>query len=219
MIYAINSGPALYWWNGVRALGHSSGRGAMSIAQIVLAPSRLSLERHVSSLTRGHEGVCGAHRHAAPNGAWMVLRGAATINMALLTELSRSPIPPGPALAAGEAHLTISLGRCWRRWQEESPCQSRPGALGYSRERDQGQEWPARRALTSDLRKAVTSRVNDTGPPPAGHGAPFIRTRQRPPTIPSTLSPINQPVCLHNPMRMSPLTKVNRARSRARLEC
>jgi hypothetical protein len=27
------------------------------------------------------------------------------------------------------------------------------------------------------LRKAVTSRVNDTGPPPGGQGAPFIRIR------------------------------------------
>jgi hypothetical protein len=32
-------------------------------------------------------------------------------------------------------------------------------------------------ALTSAFGKAVTSRVNETVPPPAGHGAPFIRTR------------------------------------------
>jgi len=27
------------------------------------------------------------------------------------------------------------------------------------------------------MRKAVTSRVNDTGPPPVGQSAPFIRTK------------------------------------------
>ena len=41
----------------------------------------------------------------------------------------------------------------------------------YSRECSQGQQSPPRPALTSDLGKAVTSRVNETGPPPAGHGA------------------------------------------------
>ena len=148
----------------------------MSIAQIILARSKLRLERHVSRFTRGREGVCGAHPHAGPDGAWMVLRAGSSINVALLAELSRSPIPPNTALAAGEAHITTSLCRSWQRLLEETPCQSRPGALGYSRERNQSQEWPTRPALTSDLRKAVTSRVNDTGPPPAGHGAPFIRT-------------------------------------------
>ena len=64
----------------------------MSIAQTVLAPSKLRQERHVSSLTRGRAGVCGAQPHAAPDGAWMGFRGACSINMALLTELSRSPI-------------------------------------------------------------------------------------------------------------------------------
>ena len=45
------------------------------------------------SSTRGQDGVCGAHLHAAPDGAWMVFWGSSSINMALLTELSRSPIP------------------------------------------------------------------------------------------------------------------------------
>jgi hypothetical protein len=39
------------------------------------------------------------------------------------------------------------------------------------------QRSPPQSALTSDLRKAVTSRVNDSGPPPGGQGAPFIRIR------------------------------------------
>ena len=81
----------------------------MSIAQIVLAQSKLRLERHVSRLTRGHEGVCGAHPYGAPDGAWMVLPGASSINVAILTELSRSAIPPKTAVAAGEAHITTSL--------------------------------------------------------------------------------------------------------------
>jgi hypothetical protein len=149
----------------------------MSIALIVLVPSKLRLERHVSRFTRGHEVVCGAHPCAAPDGAWMVLPGVSSINVALLTELSRSPIPPKTALAAGEAHRITSFCRSWPRLREETPCQSRPSAVGYSRERNHGQQWPARPALTSDLRKAVTSRVNDTGPPPAGHGASFIRIR------------------------------------------
>jgi hypothetical protein len=46
-----------------------------------------------------------------------------------------------------------------------------------------GQQLPARHAFTSDLRKAVTSRVNDTGFPPAGHGMPFICTRETPSTL------------------------------------
>src|ERR1039457_3168194 len=102
------------------ALGHSSVRSAMSIAQIVLAPSKLRLERHVSRFTRGHEGVCGAHPHAAPDGVWMVLPVASSINVALLAELSRSTIPPKMALVAGEVHITTSLCRCWQRLQEES---------------------------------------------------------------------------------------------------
>ena len=65
----------------------------MSIAQNLLAPSKLRQERHVSSLTRGQDGVCGAHLHAAPDGAWMVFRDLSSINMALLAELSRSSIP------------------------------------------------------------------------------------------------------------------------------
>ena len=44
-------------------------------------------------------------------------------------------------------------------------------------ERNPDQWLPAPSALTNALRRAVTSRVNDTGPPPAGHGSPFIRTR------------------------------------------
>ena len=55
---------------------------------------------------------------------------------------------------------------------EGSSCQSPHDAIGYSRECDQGQQSPARPALTSDLRQAVTRRVNNTGPPPARHGAP-----------------------------------------------
>jgi hypothetical protein len=48
----------------------------------------------------------------------------------------------------------------------------------YVRQRTPGQLPPTRPALTSDLRKAVTTRVSDTGPPPVGQGAPFIRTRK-----------------------------------------
>jgi hypothetical protein len=36
---------------------------------------------------------------------------------------------------------------------------------------------PRRPALTRALRKAVTSRVKETGPPPGGHGAPFMRPK------------------------------------------
>jgi len=65
----------------------------MSIAQTALAPSKLRQERYVSSLTPGQDGVCGAHVHAAPAGAWIVFSGSSSINMALLMELSRSLIP------------------------------------------------------------------------------------------------------------------------------
>jgi hypothetical protein len=66
----------------------------MFIAYAVRVSFELRQERHV-------EGNC-AHRlggplnpkHAAPDGAWMVLRDWSSIIMALLTELSRSPIPP-----------------------------------------------------------------------------------------------------------------------------
>jgi hypothetical protein len=59
----------------------------MSIAQTVLAPNKLRQERHVSSLTGGHGGVCSAHLHAAPGGAWMVLRGASSITDILAINL------------------------------------------------------------------------------------------------------------------------------------
>ena len=45
----------------------------------------------------------GAHLHAAPDGAWRASWGWLSINMALLTELSRSPIPPNSAHTSGTA--------------------------------------------------------------------------------------------------------------------
>ena len=39
--------------------------------------------------------------------------------------------------------------------------------------------WQGRPALTSDSRKAPTTRVNDPGLPLADNDAPFIRTRNR----------------------------------------
>jgi len=100
-----------------------------------------------------------------------------------------------PAVAQGAAGLSASpCGRTpergcrqpqpvWHRSRfgpllaEKNPCGSPGNAFHYLRECIQGQPSPARPALTSDLRRAVTSRVNETGPPPAGQGAPFIRTR------------------------------------------
>lgn len=38
--------------------------------------------RHVSSLRRGQDGFCGAHLHAAPDGAWRALCDSSSINMA-----------------------------------------------------------------------------------------------------------------------------------------
>src|ERR1019366_5759421 len=74
-------------------------------------------------------------------------------------------------------------------------CQTPARPLQYTRECNSGQRSPTRPALTSDWRKAVTSRVSDTAPPPAGHGAPFIRSRARPPTINHQLSNLSTNRC------------------------
>ena len=95
--------------SGVLAWGYSSVRSAMSIAQTVLARSKLRQERHVPSSTRGHDGVCGAHLHAAPDGAWMGSRGASPISMALLTELSRCPMKTAKNLQQTVRPATYSL--------------------------------------------------------------------------------------------------------------
>jgi hypothetical protein len=66
----------------------------MSVEQTVLTPNKRGKERHEG----GHHIYGRDHaldsRHAAPDGAWIVFRGASAIDMALLTELSRSPMLP-----------------------------------------------------------------------------------------------------------------------------
>jgi len=50
-------------------------------------------------------------------------------------------------------------------------------------------------------------------------GRNLARHRARPPNYPlSTLNPINQQVSLHNPLKLQPLPRTNRARSSARSE-
>ena len=98
-----------------------------------------------------------------------------------------------PALAQGAAHLSAGPGmrtpergcpplqhlshglRFEPLLAEKNPCGSAGNAFHYPRECIQGQPSSPRPALTSDLRKAVSSRITDTGPPRAGHGASFIR--------------------------------------------
>jgi hypothetical protein len=80
-------------WNGVLAPGHSSVRSAMFIAQPVLAQNKLRQERHGDERLRYRSGDALRSKHAAPDGACMVFRGSSAITMALLTELSPSPIP------------------------------------------------------------------------------------------------------------------------------
>ena len=59
----------------------------MSIAQTVLAPSKLRQERHGDQPHKQRRGHALASEHAAPDGAWVVFFGSSAINMALLTEL------------------------------------------------------------------------------------------------------------------------------------
>ena len=96
-----------------------------------------------------------------------------------LRPLATPPAPAARPLPRPGINLlgAVSASSPGRPWLIESPCESPGNAFHYARECNPGQPSPARPALTSDLRKAVTSRVNDTGPPPAGHGAPSIRTR------------------------------------------
>src|ERR1035437_3615534 len=84
-------------WNTMLACGNSSVRSAVSIAQAVLDYYKLRQERHGEE---HHKSPC-RHtlnsNHAAPDGAWMAFWGSCSINTALLTELSQSPIPPKTA--------------------------------------------------------------------------------------------------------------------------
>ena len=63
--------------NGVLTWGHSSARSAMSIAQTVLAPSKLRQERHGEEDCIHPIGRALNPKHAAPDGAWVVFRGIA----------------------------------------------------------------------------------------------------------------------------------------------
>ena len=83
--------------NGVLAWGHSSVRSAMSIAQAVIGPSKLRQERHGEEDYLHNPGRALDPIHAAPDGAWMVFPCASSIDMALLSELSRCSIPPKTA--------------------------------------------------------------------------------------------------------------------------
>ena len=65
----------------------------MSIAQTVLALSKLHQQRHGDERLKQRRGRALSSEHAAPDGAWVVFDGSSSINMALLTELSRSLIP------------------------------------------------------------------------------------------------------------------------------
>jgi hypothetical protein len=69
----------------------------MSIAAIVLALTKLRQERHGNwrCISRRDQGL--NYKHAAPNGAWGTFWGSTSINMALLTELSQTRIPPKAA--------------------------------------------------------------------------------------------------------------------------
>jgi hypothetical protein len=72
-------------------------------------------------------------------------------------------------------------------------------------------------SLVSLMRStAARTACSDQGFAPGRH-----QPRQRdcsPNYQPSTLNSINQPVCLHNPLKIRPLPNANRARSRARSE-
>src|ERR1039457_3888017 len=65
----------------------------MSIAQTVLALSKVRPARHGDEGFKQRRGRALSSEHAAPDGAWVVFDGSSSINMALLTELSRSLIP------------------------------------------------------------------------------------------------------------------------------
>jgi len=65
----------------------------MSIAQTVLALSKLRQERHGDERLKQRRGRALSSEHAAPDEAWVVFDGSSSINTALLTELSRSLIP------------------------------------------------------------------------------------------------------------------------------
>ena len=87
---------------------------------------------------------------------------------------------------------------------------------------------PRRRALDSTVsaislsscRRAFLSRAPCAGPPPAASATPPASSLLPPVSslrpCPSTLNPVIQHVRLHKPMKSRPLTKVNRARCRAR---
>ena len=64
----------------------------MFIAQIALAPSKLRQERHQRGRHKHGQGFALSSNHAAPDGAWRTFWGWPALNMALLMELSRSPI-------------------------------------------------------------------------------------------------------------------------------
>ena len=55
--------------------------------------TKLRQERHGVELCKYRDRHALNQTHAAPNGAWRVFRGSCSIDMALLTELSRTLFP------------------------------------------------------------------------------------------------------------------------------
>ncbi len=116
-------------------------------------------------------------------------RGARRVNKSGGSPRTSLAGSQGAQVGTGEMHL-------WQRLQEKRPCHSRPGALGYSRECNEGQQSPALPALTSDLRRSRHQpRQRHRSPAFRPRCRPVHRTRPTPPKYqPSTLSPVNQPV-------------------------
>ena len=97
-------------WNGGCRLGDSSVRSAMSIVETIRPRNKLRQERHGKERYQRDHGQALNHQPAAPDGAWRVPGGSCSINMALLTELSRCPVPlktaTNPKLTQNNLHLS-----------------------------------------------------------------------------------------------------------------
>jgi hypothetical protein len=65
----------------------------MSVEQTVITPNKRRKERHEGERHEYDRDPESDSKRAAPDGAWIVFRGACSIDMALLTELSRGSTP------------------------------------------------------------------------------------------------------------------------------
>jgi hypothetical protein len=140
----------------------------MFIAVAVRAWNKLRQERHGVGLCKHRDRQAVNQAHAAPSGAWMVLWGSFSIDMALRTELPRTLIPPRTATnpCFGSALFSVESNAAWKG--ERASAVSSP-----SREPPVHHGIPDEQSARSQALRAEMAIAPPPAKPPSSSGAGF----------------------------------------------